>query len=131
MYGPTWKYRGAKQDDNGTPIFWDGHPDHFPMKGQSFVPLTPDEVQASELVFNERYACFELPAQVAPYLEIKDKARNGLFVLQKEMPITDPQDPKKMYVHLWWTEIEAVARPEQAGRNRQPSASPYLPGKYW
>src|SRR5579885_2697187 len=132
LFGPTAKYRGAPTDANGVPLYWDGHLDHIPMRGEANPLLTADEVENAETVFHEHYALYVLPEDKAGYLAVKDQATNGLGAVTKEMVLPDPQNPARLYVHLWWVEFEA-RRGLPTRESRAPKAMPawMIPGQHW
>jgi hypothetical protein len=128
MFGPTRKYRDAKVDANGVPLFWDGHPEGFPMRGERDPMLKADEVANAELVFHDNYRYFELPKDQAAYLAVKDQITNGLGMVTRELTTPDPANPAVMHVHLWWVMFEAV-RGRPGGPPEAPAGVPssYLP----
>lgn len=106
--GPTNKYRGMPQDDGGVPLNWQSHTDGYPMRVLRGDPmLTPDEIPDVGLEYDANYDCFHLPEQRDEYLQVRDKYVNGWFYIEKEREYPDPNDPSKLFVHVWWYEIFA------------------------
>jgi hypothetical protein len=104
---PTRKYRGQREL-NGERVYWDAHTDHFPMVGGGGPMMTPEEVRGSELAANARYGLFTLPADTDAYLEVYDQTANGLCHVTKAIEALDKDDPRVLYVHLFWVEVVAV-----------------------
>lgn len=111
---PSPKYRGAKTDMDGVPLQWVGHPSGLPVEGDRDPLLKPEELDAAGIQLKAHYHCYRLPAEAEAYVQLKDRAVNGVEYIEREL-IRDGDKPDELYVHVWWA-TPSVKPPAGSGR---------------
>ena len=105
MLGPTPRYRGMKKDPvDGAPIAsWSAHPDGYPIRaGDAPVLIEKERLKHAGVVLYMGYAVLDLPKDAERYVEILDWVANGIAELRYEERLRDPNDPRKLIVHICW-----------------------------
>lgn len=104
--GSIKKYAGKqKTDDTGTPLHWPGTMDGFPVRSPVAPATTQKEFEDIPLVYDAKGKFLELPAQMAEYLDIIDKAANGWYQLRHEKFLGWDAEKKIQYMFIQWLEI--------------------------
>lgn len=105
------KYFHVQQNSFGEPLAWPGTLDGYPFAGTPPRHLKQEEYEDVPLRLNYCWDEFILPRDRERYIEIKDRAANGWYLLRKEDgPHYDPES-KTYRATLEWVEVYGVTPP--------------------
>lgn len=105
MPGSLSKYWHVRQDRQGVPLYWPGTLDGYPLRGQMPPTTKQHEYEDIPLVYDASGSIFELPAQMAEYLEVIDKCANGWWQLRQDQFLGWDSEKKVLYRFVQWLEI--------------------------
>lgn len=101
-----FKYHNETKDSDGLPLWWPGGPEGYPVRGNK--PNNTTDAEFEKLKLNGKFKCktfyLSKPEDNTKYIDVRDKASNGLFVVVDRDRQWD-EDSKDYRIYLEWVEL--------------------------
>ncbi len=114
LNGPSRKYRGLAVDpiDNQTPLYWNAHPDGYPVRKGDAPDLIPrNGAFESGVIPFVRSQVFKIPDQIEEYTKVLDWIANGMGTVRFEERVPAKDHDGVWHVWLTWIDYRGYVQP--------------------